>query len=73
MQLRQVCWRPSAGHVAQPERGAERVARAGVVACDLARGAQPLVDLGGDRRQLALERERKPSWIVAMPSSKRRP
>jgi len=38
----------------------QRVAGAAVVAGDLVRGAEPLVDLGRDQGQLALERQREP-------------
>ena len=65
MQLRHVCSRPSApGTSHKPERGAERVAGARVVARDLVRGAEPLVDLGGLERELVLERQRRalPGW-----------
>ena len=58
MQLRQTCSSaPRLPALAQPDRRAERVARAAVVARDLVRGAEPLVDLGGLRGQLVLERE----------------
>ena len=46
--------------LAEADRGVERVARAAVVAGDLVRGAEPLVDLRRLERELVLEREREP-------------
>jgi hypothetical protein len=45
--------------LAQADRRSQRVARAAVVPGDLVRSAQALVDLGGLRGQLVLERQRQ--------------
>ena len=46
--------------LAEADRRGERVARAAVVARDLVRRAEPLVDLRRLERELVLERQREP-------------
>ena len=52
--------RVGAARFAEADRGVERRVRAAVVARDLQRRAEPLVDLGGLEREPVLEREREP-------------